>query len=284
MLGAAEQFKPASKLPLIVTGIAAYVGGALIAALVTAASMGGAESAGRKKGEDEAPKTTASAEPAGSAAGDAGVAPKEPTLAERAASGDAKAAAEIEKKPMEQRTLAEAVALARSRGEAKKKEMAELTRKIKLVPKLVKEDKEVAARFKELTGDEEVAIDVLHEIAQLPGPVGPDLLYGIISGSYRETRITKLAEELLYSQEVRKKASFALGALMDLRRAESCEDAMKAIEKVKQNGDRRAFNPLMRFHQKRGCGEKKLDDCWPCLRDGDLLKEATMEAQKRSPP
>jgi hypothetical protein len=69
-----------------------------------------------------------------------------------------------------------------------------------------------------------------------------------------------------------------------MRKVEKCEEAAKILERAKKDADRRAFNPMMKFHQKRGCGEKKLEDCWPCLREGDLLKDATMEAQKRSSP
>jgi hypothetical protein len=284
----AAQFKPKSRLPLIVTGIAAFVAGSLLGALVTAATVSGTEEKGgkgKRKGKTPTETPVASASASAAVPGDGGAAAaRKSSVAARAAAGDAKAAAEIDKKPKDQRTLEEAVALARSRNEAKKKELVEIGRKIKLVPKLVKEDKELGERYKELTNDREIAIDAMHTLAALPGPVGPDLLYNIIASSYKENEMTKLADEFLYSKEVRANASFALGALLDLRKAEKCEDALKAVEKVKQNGDRRAFNPLMRMHQKRGCGEKNLDDCWPCLREGDLLKDATVAAQKRAAP
>jgi hypothetical protein len=281
----AAQFKPASRLPLIVTGIAAFVAGALLSALITAATVSGDDKAGRGKRKGKpAPAESVAAAPASASGAAPAAAASKSSLAARAAAGDAKAAAEIEKKPRDQRTLEEAVALARSRNEAKKKELTEISRKIKLVPKLVKEDKELSERYKALMNDRDITIDAMYIIAQLPGPTGPDLLYNVIANAFKENEQTKVAEELLYSKEVRANASFALGALLDLRKAEKCEEAVKAVEKVKQHGDRRAFNPLMRMHQKRGCGEKNLDDCWPCLREGDLLKDATLEAQKRAPP
>lgn len=287
VIASAAQFKPASRLPVIVTGIAAFVAGSLLGALITAATVSGGDDdkAGRGKRRGKAPPAESAAAAPASGSAQAPASPvKKSSLAERAAAGDAKAAAEIEKKPKTERTLEEAVALARSRNEAKKKELTEISRKIKLVPKLVKEDKELAERYKALMNDRDITIDAMYIIAQLPGPTGPDLLYKVIADSYKENEQTKVADELLYSKEVRANASFALGALLDLRKAEKCEDALKAVEKVKQHGDRRAFNPLMRMHQKRGCGEKNLEDCWPCLREGDLLKDATLEAQKRSAP
>jgi hypothetical protein len=290
VMAAAAQFKPVSRLPLIVTAIAGFVLGVLIGSLVTAATVGGspAKSKPGKKGKSKEVAAVASA--SGSApAADAGPPPPPPPakptpFGQRVASGDAAAIKQLEARPPQSRTLEEAVALARGRTELKRKEIAELTRKITLVPKLVKEDKDAATRFKELTNDREVSIDMLHAIASMPAPTGPDLLYNVIANVHRENETTRLADELLYSKEVRAKASPALSVLLDLRKVEKCEEAAKILERIKQDGDRRAFSPLMRFHNKRGCGEKKTEDCWPCLRQGDLLKDATMAAQKRSGP
>jgi hypothetical protein len=290
VMAAAAQFKPVSRLPMIVTAIAGFVLGALIGALVTAASVSGSEAKSKpgKRGRSKEPAVAPVSSASGSVAADAGAPPPKPAkptpLMQRVSSGDAAAIKQLEARPPQERSLQEAVALARGRAELKRKEIAELTRKITLVPKLVKEDKDASSRFKELANDREVAIDMLHAIASMPAPTGPDLLYNLVSSSWKETDTTRLADELLYSKEVRAKASPALSPLLDLRKVEKCEEAVKIVERIKKDGDRRAFNPLMRFHNKRGCGEKKTTDCWPCLRQGDLLKEATMEAQKRAGP
>jgi hypothetical protein len=291
VMAAAAQFKPVSRVPMIVAALAGFVLGALIGALITAASVGGSEAKGKpgKRGKSKQPAAAAVSSASASAPGDAGAAPapkpaKPTALAQRVASGDADAIKQLEARAPQARTLEEAVALARGRTQLKRKEIAELTRKVALVPKLVKEDKDASSRFKELANDREVSIDMLHAIAAMPAPTGPDLLYGLIASTWKETETTRLADELLYSKEVRAKASPALSALLDLRKVEKCEEAMKVLERIKKDGDRRAFTPLMRLHNKRGCGEKKTTDCFPCLRQGDLLKEATMEAQKRSGP
>lgn len=289
VLAAASEFKPKSRLPIIVTGISAFVAGALLGALVTAATVSSdGKGKGKTKGKPEksAPAASVAASASGSApAGDAGAPPpKKGSLAARAIGGDAKAVEELEKKAPSERSFEEAIALSKGRTELKRKELAEIGRKVTLVPKLVKEDKDVANRLKELTNDREVSLDALKTLAEMPAPTGPDLLYNVISSSWKETDTTRQAEELLYSKEVRAKASPALAVVLDLRKVEKCEEAQKILERVKKEGDRRAFTPLMRLHNKRGCGEKKTEDCFPCIREGDLLKDATMEAQKRAGP
>jgi hypothetical protein len=100
----------------------------------------------------------------------------------------------------------------------------------------------------------------------------------------RDSSTRDLAEALLYSRDVRSKASKALGVTLDLYAAEECEDAMKALQSAKQHGDKRATIAMGRFWNKRGCGDNKLVDCWPCLRTNDLLKDAAAAARKKKSP
>lgn len=286
-LADAQAFKSRSKVPLIVTALAGILAGALIGALVTAATMG-ADEKGKKRGRKEQPvaEAPASASASGSAALAGSAAPpvaEKGSLAERAEKGDPAAMKQLEGMTPEKRTSVETFALAEARAVAKRKEIAELSRKIGLVPKLVKEDKDVKSRIGEFLDDREVAIDLLRAYANLPGDTGPTLLYAIVTGP-KKAGTSELAEEVLYSKDVKKKASLGLLVAMDLRKAEKCEEVPKLLERAKVDGDRRSLNPIMRFHQKRGCGEKKLDDCWPCIREGDLLKDATVAIQKRAPP
>jgi len=295
--------KPRSSLPVFFA--------ALIGLLIGAAAGGGAVikfgpdlGFGKKKrGRSEAPvssappaaSATASAAPpasasaAGSAAPPAGglsaflPAPAKDTLAGRAALGDADAAKQIEARPMDQRTLDEAMGLASSRVQAKRKEIADLKRKLVLLPKIIVEDKTVLTRLKELANDRDVTVDTLAMFASLDGPLGPDLLYNVASARTKSDS-AKLAEELGYAKEVRSKASEALGALLDLKKTDKCEEASKILERMKLRSDRRATGPLGRLTEKKGCGEKKTEDCWKCLRDGDLLKDTLAETKKRPAP
>jgi hypothetical protein len=287
-LADAQAFKAPSKVPLVVTAIAGVLGGALIGALVTAATMGGDEKGKKRGGRKEQPVAEApvSASASGSAAASGSMAipvAEKGSLAERAEKGDPAAMKQLEGMPPGKRSSVETFALAEARAIAKRKEIAELARKIGLVPKLVKEDKDVKNRIGELLDDREVAPDLLRAYANLPGDTGPTLLYAIVTGP-KKAGTSELAEEVLYSKDVRSKASLGLLVAMDLRKVEKCEELPKLLEKAKVDGDRRSLTPIMRFHQKRGCGEKKLDDCWPCIREGDLLKDATVALQKRTPP
>ncbi len=279
-------FRPKSKKgPFIIIGVAAFVAGALLAAIVTAASMSSDAKGKRSKRGKRAPAAaSASAAPSGSAAVDGG-APKKlaGTLAARAIKGDAAAIKKLEGLPVAQRTAEETLALVQVRNNKKRKEIAELARKIELVPKLAHEDKDVAAKLKDFSKDDAVAPDLLGAYADMKGSAGPDLLYSILR-SLKKGDTADLAEELLYSKDVRKKASPALSVVLDLRKAEKCEAVPKMLERAKADGDRRAIVPMIQFFNKRGCGEKKIDDCWPCLREGDLLKEAAAAVQKRAPP
>lgn len=287
-------FKPPSKLPVVIGVLVGLIVGAGIGVLVMSQRAAAAARAERKaraaaSAEEAAASASAAAAASASAAIAAKNAPAPPlplpppdSVAWKAMNGDEAAKKEIEARPVAERTADEAAALARARVALKKKELAELARKITLLPRLARDDKEVAARLKELSSDREIATDTLRMYASLPGNVGPDLLYNVANG--KKSEISELADALLYAKDVRPKASAELGALLELRKAEQCEDVKKALPGVTKSADRRAFVPLLRFENKRGCGEKKTDDCWACLREGDELKDAMKAVQKRAPP
>jgi hypothetical protein len=200
--------------------------------------------------------------------------------------GDAEALKALEGRARTDRSAEETVALARGRAAAQRNEISELKRKIELVPKVGRE-KTTIDQLRDFAADRALAVDVLEMLASLEGEVGPDLLYTL----WRDRRIRdketrELAEELLYSKDVRAKASAALGVTLDLRAVEDekCDEAAKILERAKTQGDKRALYAMGRFYQKRGCGDNKLLDCWPCLREGDLLKDAAAEVRKRPSP
>ncbi len=200
--------------------------------------------------------------------------------------GDPDALKALAERDRTSRAAEETLALARGRAAAQRKEISELKRKIELVPKVARE-KSTLDKLRDFAGDRALAIDVLEMLATLEGEVGPDLLYTLWRDRrIRDTETRDLAEELLYSKDVRAKASAALGVTLDLRAVEDekCDEAAKILERAKTQGDKRALYAMGRFYQKRGCGENKLLDCWPCLREGDLLKDAAAEVRKRPSP
>jgi hypothetical protein len=99
------------------------------------------------------------------------------------------------------------------------------------------------------------------------------------------TDTTELARALLYSADMRPKASSALGVALDLRAAETCPQYQAILPKALTDGDRRALHLLAKLNAKRGCGPKKTDDCFACLRDKSDELTATINAVKsRRPP
>ena len=278
-LAAEKAFKPRSSASVITAALLGLLLGGVVGAGVMAAT-GGAQTKRAKVSRSAAP---ASAAPSASAPASAVTAPAGPSLVERARAGEPDAIKVLESRPREQRSAEEATALAHARAAAKRAEIAELKRKITLVPK-VAEDKATLERVKELTADREVSTDVLSMLASLPGNVGTDLLYTLYRDMRASSESGMLAEDLLYSKDVKEKLSPALAALLELRKAEKCEDALASLKRVKEDGDRRALSSLVRFHNKRGCGPKKMDDCWRCLRFPDILKEVLGEVVKRPAP
>lgn len=266
---ASKAFKPPSRAPVISAAVLGLVLGAVVGAGIMAAT-GGATS--RRSKVVRAENRQLASAPAASASHAPAATPK-PSLAERAATGDAEAVKALEAKPVGARTSAEVVALASARAVAKRAEITELKRKITLVPKIIDEDKATRERIKELVADREVATDMLTMLASLPDNTGTDLLYSMLRGMEANTENAVLTEGLLYSSDVKSRVSPALASILELRKAETCEQAQTALKRVKEDGDKRAIPQLVRFHNKRGCGPKKMDDCWRCLRFPDVLKD-----------
>ncbi len=227
--------------------------------------------------------TSASAKPS-SVPSAPSAAPPKLTLVERAAKNEDEAVETLEKKKATERTAAEAVALAHARGMRQRKKIADIKRKIDLLPAFGKE-KDTIKQILGFAKDREVADDLLLMLTTLKGDMGNDFLYKIWTGTRGKNKTTELAEELLYTKDVKPKSSKALAPVLLLRRVEKCEDAKKHLAAIKENGDRRAIPAMRRFYNKRGCGPKKTDDCWACLRKpDDVLKETLTSVRGKMPP
>jgi hypothetical protein len=279
--------KPRSRVPVVVAAVLGIVlGAALGAGGVLAFGRGpakkqateGAQARTEASASASAPTASASVSPPASAAASASPAAGSALL--RLSSGDPEAIKALEAKQPQERSLEEALSLAKAREGAKLREIAELKRKLTLVPKFA-EEKATQSRIRELASDREVATEMLGMLASLPEPLGPDQLFAILVRNATKEESQKLAGELLLTKEVRTRASPALNVAVDLRNVTECEQAKKVLEHAKQHADKRAVGALMRLEQKRGCGKRELEDCWKCLRVGDLLKETIAEARKR---
>lgn len=143
---------------------------------------------------------------------------------------------------------------------------------------------ETLAEIRRLSDLRGTAREVLGAIAALPGAVSADLLYEIWTGTVERNESTELARSLLYSKDVRPKASPALSVALDLRIAETCEANQAVLERATRDGDRRSFHLLAKLHRRYGCGANKRQDCYPCLREGDALDKALAAVRERRSP
>lgn len=263
-----------SMVPIVIAVIAGLVVGGALTAIVTVLM--------RSPARVPKPIASASAKAAPPPSASASAAP-ELTPVERAAKGQKDAVAALQKIPRDQRTVEQDLALASARKVAKEKEIDELGRKIKLVQKFGRAHA-TKKKIEKLAADREVGNDTLSMLAGLPGPVGPDLLYMVWSHTHGTTDTSELAEQLLYSKDVRPKASPALSIALDLRNTTDCKKMVELLKRAEQKGDRRSVVPILHLNVKHGCGPKKRADCWPCLRKTTLIKDAFKAVNKNKAP
>jgi hypothetical protein len=182
-------------------------------------------------------------------------------------------------RPPESLSSRELLSLAQGKVDAEREAASSLRRKIDASPALGK-DKSVQGELLRLASDPETAHEAMAAMAALEAPVGADLLYEVWTGTSQRTETTELARALLYSTDVRPKASAALAVALDLRVAERCEQYQTALPKALKDGDRRALHLLTKLGSKRGCGPKKHEDCFACLREQADELTATINAVK----
>jgi hypothetical protein len=89
---------------------------------------------------------------------------------------------------------------------------------------------------------------------------------------------------LVFSKEVRAKASPELAVALDLRIAETCEQNKALLPRVIAKGDRRSLPMLAKLSRRFGCGPNKRQDCNACLRDDKSVDDAMVAVKKRREP
>jgi hypothetical protein len=150
-------------------------------------------------------------------------------------------------------------------------------------PGLVEEPRTLS-ELRRLSDTPETARIVLESMAALPAPVAADLLYEVWTGTVQRNETTELARALLFSKDVRPKASAALAVALDLRVAQSCQENQGILPRAQKEGDRRSLHLLIQLQRKYGCGPNKRQDCNPCLREGDALESAIKSVKDRREP
>jgi hypothetical protein len=209
--------------------------------------------------------------------------PKVLTLLERASLGEDSAVKELSAKPAADLRVDEALALSLGRSAQNGRAARALRDRIDHDPGLIK-DPEVLAQLRRYSDDQETARDALAAMATVPGPISADLIYEVWTGTTARSTATDLARSLIYSKEVRAKASKALAVALDLRDADTCEKSRDLLARANGEGDRRSFSLLNKMTRKYGCGPAKRQDCYACLRDGKDLDDALKAVKARREP
>jgi hypothetical protein len=256
---------------------------AMLAALFVGV-VGGSSSSS----SDAAPAASGSAEPSEArvSAPAAGEKTGNLSLLERAATGDPSALSSLEQKKPKDLGTDEAIALARGRVARDVAAVKKLRERLGADPGLAK-DKKIIADLLRFAHGRETSHDALATMAALPGPLSADLVYEVWTGTAERSDATELAHAILLGKDVRPKASPALSAALDLREsteAMKCEESKTLLSKAIEQGDKRALVPINRLARKTGCGPNKKQDCYPCLRDGDLIKRAFNAVRVRREP
>ncbi len=189
----------------------------------------------------------------------------------------------LEARRAEELTKDEALALASARRQREVTRVASLRQKLARNPGLFK-DAATLIELRRAAEDPLTAPDALGAMAEAPGPLSADLLYEMWTGTVVRNGATELARSLVFSKEVRAKASPELAIALDLRIAESCEQNDELLPRVLEKGDRRSLALLAKLARRFGCGANKRLDCYPCLRDDKAVDDAMAAVKKRREP
>jgi hypothetical protein len=216
--------------------------------------------------------------PASAPAADAALGPLD-----RLRMGDDATIDAFSKRKAEELSIDEAIALSAGRAVKQVRRAQSLKQRLSADPGLVK-DPGTVTELLVLARDPITGREALTAIANLPGPISADLLYEVWTGTVERNDSTELARMLLVGKDVSQKASAALKVALELRTVESCEALIPIVQRAVDSGDRRAFVPLTRLNRRNGCGANKRADCYPCLREGDALKNALLASRNRREP
>jgi len=197
--------------------------------------------------------------------------------------GDPEAMSALESRPRHLRTAEENLALAEGRSVRKKIALSVV--RGELVSHQTPEQRRIVmGRLGPFIADGEAAKTSVAILAQVPGPEGPDALYEIWTRTPQRTELTSLARDLVFSADVRPRASESLAATLELRRAETCGQIRDALPAVWAHGDRRALTTLARIARMYSCQRGRSEECHPCLRGTVSLHDAIEAVRVRPAP
>jgi hypothetical protein len=180
-------------------------------------------------------------------------------------------------------TAGELLSSARKRVARDEQATTELKAALERDPGLLEEPRTLG-ELRRLSDNPVTAPAVLEMMSALPAPVAADMLYEVWTGTVQRNATTELARALLYSKDVRPKASPALAVALDLRVASNCRENQAILGRAEKDGDRRALHLVLQLQRRYGCGANKRQDCNACLRGSDDVDKAVKAVRDRREP
>jgi serine/threonine-protein kinase len=115
------------------------------------------------------------------------------------------------------------------------------------------------------------------------GARGADIAYDLVTTPNVRPWVQSRAETFLQSAGFEKVATPGLRAIVKLRYSAGCEEKKSLLADLKKSSDERALFELVPLQDRSGCGARKKDDCYPCLRSSNDLGDtiAAVRARKR---
>lgn len=193
-------------------------------------------------------------------------------LLARAERGELEALKRVELRAQSERGIDEARALVLGHAELTRRDGVRLVEDLGRDASLWK-DRATLARLVELARDPSVAPDVLAALARTGHPTAADLLDALRLDFPAGSRLGLYAGDLLYSAEVRRTWSEPLRVSIELSQVAGCPRVLALLERAAEKADERALGALERLGAESGCGPKRSEDCYPCLRDAERTKE-----------
>ncbi len=206
----------------------------------------------------------------------------ETVLIQRAFSGDDSALLQLELKASRERTFKDVVALAEGREEQARREAKELAQQF-IRMKDDAPDQELVSKMLDAAGDPYAYREAQLGLAQHPSALGSELLFEVARRNRHNETIAEFAQMLLASESVYERASPALQIAIDGFTTHDCKSSRALLMRAQKGADRRAVFTMAKFARQTGCGAEQNEDCYPCLRNDDLLVDALRAARLRTP-
>jgi hypothetical protein len=178
------------------------------------------------------------------------------------------------------------VAVEMAREAAAKKDyaaaVAAVGRALTIAPSFQKDARVASLAFQ--TAQVKSSSDAAFALLQGPmGARGADIAYDLVTTPNVRPWVQSRAETFLQSPAFERIATPNLRAIVKLRYSAGCDEKKSLLADVKKLSDERALFELVPLQDRTGCGARKKDDCYPCLRTSNELDDtiAAVRTRKR---